>query len=81
MYPNSVTQVDLVEPDYYTYPTSSPSVQWNVPSWGLARLSSLVPVTKDTMNYWYDAEAAGQGVVVYVLDTGLFTDHDVQVLP
>ncbi|KAL1954338.1 hypothetical protein VTO42DRAFT_1365 [Malbranchea cinnamomea] len=45
--------------------------QSNVPSWGLARISSNSPGATD---YVYDS-TAGEGVVVYGVDTGIDIDH------
>ncbi|KAJ7292944.1 serine protease [Mycena rebaudengoi] len=48
--------------------------------WGLQRVSQDGPLTDTsteslTHTYTYDDEAAGNGVDVYVVDTGVFTDH------
>lgn len=46
-------------------------VQSNAPSWGLARISSKTSGAKD---YVYDS-TAGQGIVVYGVDTGIEIGH------
>lgn len=45
--------------------------QRNVPSWGLARVSSPDPANR---NYRYD-DSAGDGVTAYVVDTGVDISH------
>jgi oryzin len=45
--------------------------QTNVPSWGLARLSSA---TTGATSYKYDS-TAGSGVTVYIVDTGILPTH------
>lgn len=46
-------------------------VQSNAPSWGLARISSK---TKGATDYVYDS-TAGEGIVVYGVDTGIDIEH------
>ncbi|RMJ21422.1 hypothetical protein PHISP_07706 [Aspergillus sp. HF37] len=62
--------VKYVEPDMVVNATEN-VVQPNVPSWGLARISSKQPGTTD---YVYDS-TAGQGIVVYGVDTGIDIEH------
>ncbi|KAI0779994.1 serine protease [Fomes fomentarius] len=47
--------------------------------WGLARLSSSVKLANQntsalTFSYTYD-DSAGEGVDIYIVDTGIYTDH------
>jgi subtilisin family serine protease len=63
-------QVKYVEPDMVVNATKN-VVQPNVPSWGLARISSKEPGATD---YVYDS-TAGQGIVVYGVDTGIDIEH------
>lgn len=69
-------EVDYVEPDYVVT-ASAVSEQKNVPSWGLARISSNKklpnPTAKD-LAYQYDS-TAGAGTYAYVIDTGILTTH------
>ncbi|ORY82519.1 peptidase S8/S53 domain-containing protein [Protomyces lactucae-debilis] len=63
--------------------TPGPKVQTTAP-WGLARLSSNGPLGEaeaDTVGepiytYKYNGSVAGCGVTVYMLDTGVMTDHE-----
>jgi cerevisin len=58
-------------------PIAHPSAvltQTNTPSWGLARVSSIKKPTRFT-NYTYPS-TAGNGVTVYVIDTGVFVGHN-----
>lgn len=46
-------------------------------SWGLARISQRGPAVQGGLNdYMYDS-SAGEGVRVYVVDTGILAEHDV----
>ena len=71
----SVPGVVLVEEDikFHTLTT-----RLNAP-WGLQRISSSRtvsgPATALQYNYTYDGTVLGSGVDVYVLDTGIYTDH------
>lgn len=69
-------EVDYVEPDYVVY-ASTTVTQKNVPSWGLARMSSpkklANPLPKD-LAYQYDS-TAGAGCYAYIIDTGILTTH------
>jgi len=71
---NSV--VSHVEPDQYVYPIAV--TQENVPSWGLARLSHSGPLASDqaSKNYVYNQENDGEGTTAYVIDTGIYTEHE-----
>ncbi|EPZ31599.1 hypothetical protein ROZALSC1DRAFT_27585 [Rozella allomycis CSF55] len=50
-------------------------VQSSPPSWGLPRISSRNAFTLNTP-YFYNEKAAGQGVDVYVVDTGVRIEHE-----
>ncbi|KAJ5827537.1 Peptidase S8/S53 subtilisin/kexin/sedolisin [Penicillium robsamsonii] len=62
--------VKYIEPDMIVNATKD-VVQANAPSWGLPRISSKTP---DTTDYVYDS-TAGEGIVVYGVDTGIEIDH------
>ncbi|CAG7944942.1 unnamed protein product [Penicillium salamii] len=62
--------VKYIEPDMIVNATAN-VVQSSVPSWGLARISSK---TSGATNYVYDS-TAGQGVVIYGIDTGIEISH------
>lgn len=69
---NHSDEVDLVEPDQVVVAYDTVQ-QMNPPSWGLSHISS--PLDADTTDaYAYDT-SAGRGVNVYVLDTGINTQH------
>jgi subtilisin family serine protease len=61
--------IEYIEPDLNVYPTGTQPQA----TWGLARVGSWTPTAKDG-TYEYP-DAAGQGVDVYVLDTGLTPNH------
>lgn len=64
-------EVEYVEHDQMVYTTE---LQRNAP-WGLSRLSHRSPLTLRTFNkYPYDARG-GEGVTVYVIDTGINVNH------
>jgi len=49
----------------------------NAPSWGLARVAHEGSISNGLNDdYFYDDDAAGQGVNVYVLDTGIYMHND-----
>jgi subtilisin family serine protease len=52
--------------------------QANVRSWGLARVSHLgsIPSSGLPDNYVYNSAESGAGTTVYVLDTGIYIDHN-----
>jgi len=65
-------EVSYVERDAYVYATE---LQRNAP-WGLSRISHRDALTLRTFNkYPYD-EVAGEGVTVYVIDTGVNIRHE-----
>lgn len=54
--------------------SSDPSLEKNAP-WGLARISHRDSLTFGTFNKYLYASEGGEGVDVYVIDTGTNTDH------
>jgi len=62
-------RIEYIEPDLKVYPTGT---QQGAP-WGLARVGSWGAATSKT-SYEYPG-AAGEGVDVYILDTGLVVSH------
>jgi len=51
--------------------------QSNSPSWGLARVSHKGDIASGLRDdYYYSFQASGAGVYAYVLDTGIFIEHD-----
>jgi subtilisin family serine protease len=54
------------------------STQANVRSWGLARVSHLgtIPSSGLPDNYIYSSSESGAGTTTYVLDTGIYIDHN-----
>ncbi|KAL7270150.1 hypothetical protein RUND412_007150 [Rhizina undulata] len=47
--------------------------QNNTPSWGLPRISQKV--FRNETTYYYESTTTGRGVSVYVIDTGIYTEH------
>lgn len=68
--PTDILQVAYVEADRVVT-LDAAVTQSSVPSWGLARLSST---TTGATSYTYDS-TAGQGVTVYIVDTGIYPTH------
>lgn len=65
-------EVAYVEEDSMVYASE---LQRGAP-WGLARVSNRKRLTFATFSkYKYDADAAGEGVKVYVIDTGINVEH------
>lgn len=62
---------------YAAAASSSYFVQQADAPWGLARLSHR---ENDSHTYLYDA-SAGQGTCAYILDTGIYVEHDVSLHP
>ena len=54
--------------------TTETSVQKSAP-WGLARISHREELGFSTFNKYLYASEAGKGVDVYVIDTGINTEH------
>ncbi|CEG63363.1 Putative Cerevisin [Rhizopus microsporus] len=66
-------EVDFVEEDSIVYASE---LQRGAP-WGLARISSRKALTlRNFSKYNYDANTAGDGVKVYVIDTGINVSHN-----
>jgi len=51
------------------------NLQSNVPSWGLARASHFGSIGQGFVNDYYYSSSSGEGVFVYVLDTGIYLEH------
>ncbi|KAK0705543.1 peptidase S8/S53 domain-containing protein [Lasiosphaeris hirsuta] len=71
-----LAEVDSVDPVFfYQHCAVSSITNPNVP-WGLARVSNYGKVrATGPYTYKYDDAAAGEGVIVYVLDTGINDKH------
>jgi len=69
-----------VEPDGIVkiLENSCGETQQNVPSWGIARVSQKgrVPTGGIRNDYFYDTITSGEGVDVYILDTGIYIQHN-----
>ncbi|CAO3694961.1 unnamed protein product [Rhizopus stolonifer] len=65
-------EVEFVEEDSLLYANE---LQRNAP-WGLARISSRKGLTLRNFNKYNYDEPAGEGIKVYVIDTGINVDHD-----
>ncbi|KAG0233254.1 subtilisin-like serine protease [Actinomortierella wolfii] len=63
-------EVEYVEQDQIITIKGS---QANPPSWGLPRISSAEPNKNGTYEY---NDAAGEGVTAYIIDTGIYTEHE-----
>ncbi|KAF8244830.1 subtilisin-like protein, partial [Wilcoxina mikolae CBS 423.85] len=67
-------EVDYVEEDIKVY--ASNTVTDKAGSWGLARISHRGTLTADNKNtYVYDS-SAGEGTRAYIVDTGIYVDHE-----
>lgn len=66
--------VDFIEKDTEVHTMEDPAVEKSAP-WGLARISHRDSLSFGTFNKYVFAEDAGEGVDVYVIDTGANTDH------
>lgn len=75
----TVGQVDYISPDSLIY-TSAVISENDSESWGLARLShtTLLTTNKSKHTYGYD-DSAGEGTRAYIIDTGIFAEHDVGI--
>lgn len=67
-----LSQVEYIESDTITY-ASEYTHQYDAP-WGLGRISHR---ENGSNSYVYD-KSAGRGVCVYVIDTGIYVDHNVR---
>ncbi|RUS17373.1 peptidase S8/S53 domain-containing protein [Endogone sp. FLAS-F59071] len=65
-------EVAYVERDSIVYASE---LQRNAP-WGLSRLSHREPLTLRTYNKYQYEDSAGEGVKVYVIDTGVNIEHN-----
>nr|ADD51841.1 serine protease [Thermomyces lanuginosus] len=66
--------VEYVEKDSIVHTTEDPEIQKDAP-WGLARISHREALTFGTYNKYLYAADGGEGVDVYVIDTGTNVDH------
>ncbi|KXS10972.1 hypothetical protein M427DRAFT_115414 [Gonapodya prolifera JEL478] len=68
--------VAYVERDMILHTFNERFAQHHVPSWGLSRVSHRAkPSPKEYEEYDYDS-IAGEGVVAYIIDTGVNVDHE-----
>lgn len=70
----SVLQVDYIEKDSLVHTMEDPTVEKNAP-WGLARISHRESLSFGSFNKYLYAADGGEGVDVYVIDTGTNIDH------
>ncbi|KAJ9192282.1 hypothetical protein DTO166G4_428 [Paecilomyces variotii] len=66
--------VEYIERDAEVHTMEDSSVEKNAP-WGLARISHRDSLSFSTFNKYLYANDGGEGVDVYVIDTGTNTDH------
>ncbi|QIW94761.1 hypothetical protein AMS68_000279 [Peltaster fructicola] len=66
--------VDYIEKDQEVHTLESPTTEKNAP-WGLARISHRDSLSFGSFNKYLYTEDAGEGVDVYVIDTGTNVDH------
>ncbi|KAF9948132.1 subtilisin-like serine protease, partial [Modicella reniformis] len=71
---NKIRDMDEVEYVEQNAIFSIRATQANPPSWGLPRSSQRAPLTNFAASYLY-ADAAGAGVTVYIVDTGINAKH------
>lgn len=69
-------EVDYIEKDseVHTMEDDEPEIEKNAP-WGLARISHRDSLSFGTFNKYLYSENGGEGVDVYVIDTGTNVDH------
>ncbi|KAI8881531.1 hypothetical protein K501DRAFT_324413 [Backusella circina FSU 941] len=66
-------QIAYVEQDSYVHTTA---LQNSAP-WGLARISHRKRLSRYNQDkYYFHAELAGKDIRVYIIDTGIYVDHD-----
>ncbi|KAH8701771.1 autophagic serine protease Alp2 [Talaromyces proteolyticus] len=70
----SISQVEYIEKDSIVHTMGDSQVEKNAP-WGLARISHRDSLSFGSFNKYLYAADGGEGVDVYVIDTGTFTDH------
>ncbi|EEP78923.1 hypothetical protein UREG_03769 [Uncinocarpus reesii 1704] len=66
--------VKYIEKDSEVHALETPQTQTNAP-WGLARISHRDSLSFGTFNKYLYAATGGEGVDVYVIDTGTNTEH------
>ncbi|KAL2368197.1 cerevisin [Blastomyces gilchristii SLH14081] len=66
--------VDFIEKDSEVHTMEKHKIEHNAP-WGLARISHRDSLSFGTFNKYLYAAAGGEGVDVYVIDTGTNVDH------
>lgn len=66
--------VEYIEKDSEVHTMDDPTVEKNAP-WGLARISHRDSLSFGTFNKYLYATDGGEGVDVYVIDTGTHTKH------
>ncbi|KAG9089915.1 serine protease [Ceratobasidium sp. UAMH 11750] len=75
----ALPEVDYIEPDQVVYaitePATGEAVQKGAP-WGLARISHQNRLGFSTFNRYIYEPKGGEGVDVYVIDTGINTEHN-----
>ncbi|GAB1201073.1 hypothetical protein APSETT444_010460 [Aspergillus pseudonomiae] len=69
-----IAGVDEVEPNKYF--RIQDEVVKPTPSWGLSRISHRGAYNSGNNRYIYDSDETGAGVTVYIIDTGIKTDHE-----
>lgn len=73
---NNLTYISHLEATVYITPTV---ITRDDASWGLQRISSATNVSGDetalSYTYTYSSSDLGRGVDIYILDTGIYTDH------
>ena len=67
-------QIEYIEQDQEVHTMGDYETEKNAP-WGLARISHRDGLSFGTFNKYLYSEIAGEGVDVYVIDTGTNTDH------
>lgn len=71
---NDVTQVEFVEKDSKVYALEDPVTEHSAP-WGLARISHQKRLNFGNFNKYIHQAQGGEGVDVYVIDTGTNVEH------
>ena len=71
---NGALQVAFVERDSEVHTMESSEMEKNAP-WGLARISHRDSLTFGTFNKYLYSTDGGEGVDVYIIDTGTNTEH------
>ena len=72
--PLTPIQVAFVEKDSVVHTTESPEIENNAP-WGLSRISHRNGLTLGTVGKYLYSDDGGEGVDVYVIDTGTNVAH------